>query len=227
MRSPMSASGIGDAGDVLHCGMREDQVLDLFGADLLAAAIDQVLLAAFDQIVAGPDSGASDRRSDRSRPRVNTLRCARARRNSRAACMVRARRTRRPRRTARRCPRRRAAHLVIGRDRPPDGFQPASSGSSGRTNISRPSDMPKFSCTNTLGISCLGRGCAPPAAVAGRRSGCSASSEVSNCVTSGLLISRIEQRRHHLDPGDPMPRNQRERPLRDRALAASTTRAVE
>ena len=42
-----------DAGDVLHRRVGQDQVLDLLGADLLAAAVDQVLLAALDHVVAG------------------------------------------------------------------------------------------------------------------------------------------------------------------------------
>src|SRR5580765_7573602 len=41
------------AGDVLHRRMREDQVLDFLGADLLAAAIDQVLLSSLDDVVPG------------------------------------------------------------------------------------------------------------------------------------------------------------------------------
>ena len=47
--------GIGHrhAGDVLHRVVREDEVLDLLGADLLAAAIDEILLAALDHVVAG------------------------------------------------------------------------------------------------------------------------------------------------------------------------------
>src|SRR5260221_6657921 len=39
-------------GDVLHRGMREDQILDLLGADLLPAAVDEVLLPAFDHVIA-------------------------------------------------------------------------------------------------------------------------------------------------------------------------------
>ena len=45
--------GHGNAGDVLHRGMREDQVLDFLGADFFAAAVDQVFLAALDHVVAG------------------------------------------------------------------------------------------------------------------------------------------------------------------------------
>ncbi len=40
------------AGHVLHRRVHQDQVLDLLGADLLAAAVDQVLLAALDDVVA-------------------------------------------------------------------------------------------------------------------------------------------------------------------------------
>ena len=40
------------AGHVLHGGMGKDQVLDFLGADLLATAVDQVLAASFDDIVA-------------------------------------------------------------------------------------------------------------------------------------------------------------------------------
>src|SRR5439155_8043130 len=41
------------AGDVLHRRVPEDQILDLLGADLLAAAVDKVLLPAFDDVVSG------------------------------------------------------------------------------------------------------------------------------------------------------------------------------
>src|SRR5579863_473803 len=42
-----------DASNVLHRGMRQNKVLDLFGADLLSAPVDQVLLSTFDDVVAG------------------------------------------------------------------------------------------------------------------------------------------------------------------------------
>ena len=51
IRSPSTGSGIRHAGDVLHRRMLQDQVLDLLGADLLAAAVDQVLLAALHHVV--------------------------------------------------------------------------------------------------------------------------------------------------------------------------------
>ena len=40
MRSPISGSGTGNAGHIFYRRMRENQVLDFFGADFFAAAVD-------------------------------------------------------------------------------------------------------------------------------------------------------------------------------------------
>src|SRR5438045_1690452 len=40
-----------DAGDILHARMRQDQIFDLLGADLLAAAVDEILLSSLDDVV--------------------------------------------------------------------------------------------------------------------------------------------------------------------------------
>src|SRR4026208_810830 len=40
--------GYRDAGDILHARMRQDEIFDLLGADLLAAAVDEILLSSLD-----------------------------------------------------------------------------------------------------------------------------------------------------------------------------------
>ena len=166
MRSPRSGSGTAMQATFCTAGCERIEVLDLLGADLLAAAVDEVLLAALDHVVARRMLPHQIARAVEAVGGEGLARCARARRNSRAACKARARTARRPRRTGRSLSSssssRTSSSGQIGR---PTVSSRTSSGSSRRTNISMPSDMPKFSCTKALGISSLGARC--------RTSGCS------------------------------------------------------
>ena len=144
--------GHGDAGDVLHRRMRQDQVLDLLGADLLAAAVDQVLLAALDHVVArgmlahqiaraveavgGESRGVVLGRAVISAQRVGPAAAEFADFARRHDVVVLVEKP----------------HFVVGADR---AVRPSPAARlrdrRARTNISRPSAMPKFSCTNALG----------------------------------------------------------------------------
>ena len=79
------------AGGVAHRGVHEDEVLHLLGADLLAAAVDEVLDAPLDQVRAGRVAAHQVAGAVEAVRRELALRCTPARGSSRAACTARAR----------------------------------------------------------------------------------------------------------------------------------------
>ena len=179
--------------------------------DLLAAAVDQVLLAARDDVVAGrvpPHEvagaveavGGERARVVLRRPEVAAQR-VRARGSSSSPTSPSA--TSSPFSSTRRT----SSSGQIGR---PTVSSRTSCGSSRRTNISRPSAMPKFSCTVHVRQQLLGQepglGLQPLAAALDdphARTGRSAS-------IVGVVEPADQQRGHDVDVGDPVLLDQRE-----------------
>ena len=222
MRSPMSGSGIGDAGDVLHRGMRQDQILDFLGADLLAAAVDQVLLAALDHVVAGRVLAHQIARAIEAvrgeglrvvlgRAVIAAQRVGSAR--AELADLAEAARSLSSSSSSRT-----SSSGEIGK---PTVSSRTSSGSSSCANISMPSDMPKFSCTKALGISSL---------VANAHFGLQALAAALDVAHGRRVVlghgravdQPDQQRRHHLDVRDAMLLDQSETSLRAASSGSST-----
>ena len=204
IRSPSTGSGTGTHATFSTAGWAEDQVLDLLRGDLLAAPVDQVLAPPGHHVVAARDAAASGRRSGRSRPGRTSAGCARARCNSpRSVYGPRAHSS--PISPSGTSAPSSSTSLTsssgqIGR---PTVSSRTSGGSSSRTNISRPSAIPKFSCTVTLRNTRSARDprlrLQPlPAALDDAHR-----TEV-EVARPGSLIQLDQQRRHHVNVGDPV-----------------------